>query len=654
MPQPIEVGSVLGGRYRVTAHVVTSADQDLVFAGLDQVLNRRVTILVASRENATQVATSARELATGEREDNVQVLDLGLSEGRTYLIAGGRPDPDVLLGMAYAQETYLEPFHTDTLGSEIFGSSREHEAQSYDDDEAYYTDLDEQLRNDQDQSQRRPGFLHRLSDRLSERVGSSNADGTAAKSYPGAAALAAADSANKAKSAEAKAKAEEAAQAEDEKAEQEHAEATSTASMSAPTASDTAASDDVEAGPAAEDRAADTRDHTEAADQEATEDSAADAEARGASIHDDSQEPSPDTAPVPVAPAQQNLRPFPARRAQTTPRDGDADPEATPRVRPALTRPAPRRAAAPGAPAPFPRVSREARTGSDSAADTRSGPDKGSDSRSRPTSSLASSARARAAGAGTAATAGAAGATGAAATPTRHDGAEDERPARGGGGGRWALAALLTVALLGVVVLGFWLLNQNRTPAASPAPTTTQATTEGTDNGAGGAESPTTQEPTEGDPAAGPSPEIASLSRVVPDYPSLDAENDAQLPQAIDGNESTFWQSYTYSRPNFGGFARSMSLVSELEQPAEVSAVTVTALNSSGGAFTVSLADSPGLEDAREVGSGTFDADQATVTLSDDAGEASYVVVTVTQLPQLATDTGGRPYGLRIAEISVD
>ena len=39
MPQPIAVGAVLGGRYRITQHVVTSADQDMVFLGTDQVLN---------------------------------------------------------------------------------------------------------------------------------------------------------------------------------------------------------------------------------------------------------------------------------------------------------------------------------------------------------------------------------------------------------------------------------------------------------------------------------------------------------------------------------------------------------------------------------------------------------------------------------------
>ncbi|MEO8283699.1 MAG: ABC transporter substrate-binding protein, partial [Pseudarthrobacter sp.] len=47
MSHPIDVGSVLGGRYKVTATVLTSHDQDLVLDGMDQVLNRPVSILVA-------------------------------------------------------------------------------------------------------------------------------------------------------------------------------------------------------------------------------------------------------------------------------------------------------------------------------------------------------------------------------------------------------------------------------------------------------------------------------------------------------------------------------------------------------------------------------------------------------------------------------
>ena len=96
MSHPIDVGSVLGGRYKVTAAVLTSHDQDLVLDGVDQVLNRAVSILVAGPDNADQVAQSAREVATGERPGNVQILDLGVSDADTYLITNHTSAADLL------------------------------------------------------------------------------------------------------------------------------------------------------------------------------------------------------------------------------------------------------------------------------------------------------------------------------------------------------------------------------------------------------------------------------------------------------------------------------------------------------------------------------------------------------------------------------
>ena len=93
MSHPIDVGSVLGGRYKVTATVLTSHDQDLVLDGVDQVLNRPVSILVAGPGNAEQVAQSAREVATGERPGHVQILDLGVSDNTTYLITNHSTAP---------------------------------------------------------------------------------------------------------------------------------------------------------------------------------------------------------------------------------------------------------------------------------------------------------------------------------------------------------------------------------------------------------------------------------------------------------------------------------------------------------------------------------------------------------------------------------
>jgi hypothetical protein len=132
---PIDVGSVLGGRYKVTATVLTSHDQDLVLDGVDQVLNRPVSILVAGPHNTEQVAQSAREVATGERPGNVQVLDLGVTEATTYLITNHTSAADLLDLVVASDAPYVEPFFTDTLGSEIFGQVRSHEPEPYDDEE---------------------------------------------------------------------------------------------------------------------------------------------------------------------------------------------------------------------------------------------------------------------------------------------------------------------------------------------------------------------------------------------------------------------------------------------------------------------------------------------------------------------------------------
>lgn len=150
MPQPVDVGSVLGGRYKVTAYVLASADQDLVLDGMDQVLNRPVSILVASASNADQIAATAREVATGERAGNIQVLDLGVTDESTYLVTNRAAAAD-LLDLVVPQdevtpsedEPFVEPFFTDTLGSEIFGGPRSTEPETYDDDDDYVYDDEE-------------------------------------------------------------------------------------------------------------------------------------------------------------------------------------------------------------------------------------------------------------------------------------------------------------------------------------------------------------------------------------------------------------------------------------------------------------------------------------------------------------------------------
>ena len=80
MSNPIDVGSVLGGRYKVTATVLASHDHDLVLDGVDQVLNRPVSILVAGPRTPNRLPRAPAKWPRANVPGNVQVLDLGVTE----------------------------------------------------------------------------------------------------------------------------------------------------------------------------------------------------------------------------------------------------------------------------------------------------------------------------------------------------------------------------------------------------------------------------------------------------------------------------------------------------------------------------------------------------------------------------------------------
>ena len=705
MPQPIAVGAVLGGRYRITQHVVTSADQDMVFLGTDQVLNRRVTVLVASRENATQVASSARELATGERTDDVQVLDLGLSEGRTYLIAGGDPDPDVLLGLAYPQELYVEPFQTDSLGSELFGESRTGDPHAYDDDEAYYTDLDRRLRADEDEAQRRPGFLNRLSERLAERVRPS--DGTAAKAAAGASALAAADAATRKqqeereraereaaeraererKEAEEKARAEREAA---ERAERERKEAAERAERERREAEERAEEERRaeaerarrQAEQEAEERAAREREAEQARlaaereeaerrelerraearrraeEERAREAAEREAEKRAAQEREaaereaEKREAQAGTAALPAVAAG-------AAAAQTT--DADAD-GATPPVEPVepVEPVAAEKTDAPEPVAPDTEAIpvRRQRPVPRRAIVAESAPPVHEESRG--------TAAPVAAGAGAATTA--AGATAAAAAPNAEaapattggdDGATVADPGDGNGRTRGGgpLALLLVLGLLAALVVGGVLLAQNL--RGGPAPQAAAASSESASSeSASDTPSPsesTSPSPTPTSESAAAAPQPVQALRSVPDLPEHEAEHDADLSNLIDGDPTTVWRTFAYARPNFGGYVESMNLVVQLEERTEVNEVTLQSTGATGGAWFAYIADSPEGANAQEIGNGTFDQDTVSIPVPFEGAEseAEYVIVSLTSLPQLEGTTSDLPFGLRLGEIAV-
>ncbi|MBA9080991.1 hypothetical protein FHR79_001099 [Micrococcus aloeverae] len=712
MPQPIAVGAVLGGRYRITQHVVTSADQDMVFLGTDQVLNRRVTVLVASRENATQVASSARELATGERTDDVQVLDLGLSEGRTYLIAGGDPDPDVLLGLAYPQELYVEPFQTDSLGSELFGESRTGDPHAYDDDEAYYTDLDRRLRADEDEAQRRPGFLNRLSERLAERVRPS--DGTAAKAAAGASALAAADAATRkqqeereraereaAERAERERKeAEERARAEREaaeRAERERKEAAERAERERREAEERAEEERRaeaerarrQAEQEAEERAAREREAEQArlaaereeaerrelerraeARRRAEEERAREAEQREAEKREaqereaaereaEKREAQAGTAALPAVAAG-------AAAAQAPDAGADGADGATPPTEPVEPVAAEKTdAPEPVAPDTEAIPVRRQRPVPRRAIVAESAPTVREESRGTAAPVAAGTGVTTAAGAaaaGSTATAAAPDAQAAPATTGGGDGATVADPGEGDGRKRGGapLALVLVLGLLAALVVGGVLLAQNlrggpAPQAASSEPASSEPASSGSASDTSSPSESTSPSPTPTSESTAAAPKPVQALRMVPDLPEHEVEHDADLPNLIDGDPTTVWRTFAYARPNFGGYVESMNLVVQLEDRTEVNEVTLQSTGATGGAWFAYIADSPEGANAKEIGNGTFDQDTVSIPVPFEGAEAEaeYVIVSLTSLPQLEGTTSDLPFGLRLGEIAV-
>ncbi|WP_185173757.1 serine/threonine protein kinase [Rothia nasimurium] len=118
MTQQIPLNTLLGDRYKVTAHLLDTASGDAVLEGLDTVLNRKVSIVVAAPDQSRLLVANARNSSALSRSA-VQVLDLGNHSERTYLITShSRPDTllDVLLtegGSNSAEE----------FGEEIFGDT---------------------------------------------------------------------------------------------------------------------------------------------------------------------------------------------------------------------------------------------------------------------------------------------------------------------------------------------------------------------------------------------------------------------------------------------------------------------------------------------------------------------------------------------------
>ncbi|MGF9661956.1 ABC transporter substrate-binding protein [Arthrobacter crystallopoietes] len=544
MPLPVDVGTLLGGRYKVTGQVLASAEQDLVLNGIDQVLNRPVSILVAAPENASQAAMSAREIATGERTGNVQVLDLGITDGYTYLITNQAEAADLLDLVIQQDAPYVEPFFTETLGSEIFGKARTYEPETYEDEDYY---------DEEEEDEPRASLRDRLNRLELPKLGRGNANDGAGKPLfgrrPGAGAAAGAGVAG----------------------------AAAAASVAGQGRADTGQFDRAETA---------WQDHADTG------------------------------RPESVASPRQTIAPPPPASPPHVPADADAP----------ATAPVGRQTTG------NPKVSlwQDQEDYAPAAEPARPSARRGEDE-------YGSAASVFPAGAG--------------AGPTQpedydydYDDDERNRPRTS----RLLIGGLLGVLLIVAVVIAVNQLNLFR---GGPVAGENQET-----NNSAPATEPQGSEETSAPAEEVVEPAIAGLSRLVPDMPELDAENDGRLPQAIDGNPATYWTSFQYQSDDFGRYASNLALVVELEESSSISSIELTQLSGSGGKFSVMLNDTASLEGATPVAQGSFTAQNTTIPVPETDGaapKAQYVIIDFTQLPRLANPQGGPPFGIRMAEIEI-
>jgi hypothetical protein len=544
VPLPVDVGTLLGGRYKVTGQVLASAEQDLVLNGIDQVLNRPVSILVAAPENASQAAMSAREIATGERTGNVQVLDLGITDGYTYLITNQAEAADLLDLVIQQDAPYVEPFFTETLGSEIFGKARTYEPETYEDDDYY---------DEEEEDEPRASLRDRLNRLELPKLGRGNAnDGGGRPLFgrrPGAGAAAGAGVAG----------------------------AAAAASAAGQGRADTGQFDRAETA---------WQDHADPGRQES------------------------------VASPRQTIAPPPPASPPHVPADADA-------------------------PATAP-VGRQT-TGNPKVSLWQDQEDYAPPAEpARPSARRSEDEYGRAASVFPA---------GAGAGPTQpedydydYDDDERNRPRTS----RLLIGGLLAVLLIVAVVIAVNQLNLFR---GGPVAGENQET-----NNSAPATEPQGGEETSAPAEEVVEPAIAGLTRLVPDMPQLDAENDGRLPQAIDGNPATYWTSFQYQSDDFGRYASNLALVVELEESSSISSIELTQLSGSGGKFSVMLNDTASLEGATPVAQGSFTAQNTTIPVPETDGaapKAQYVIIDFTQLPRLANPQGGPPFGIRMAEIEI-
>lgn len=616
MSQPIALGTVLGGRYKVSASLLSTADHDHVLQGEDQILRRRVSILVPAPAHESTVVENARSLAAGSGHSGFQVLDMGQTEDATYLVTSYAPAADLLDALLFADQ------HSDdySLSDDIFGDARTASSASYiyeepdptqpqrsvaprteepQDEQPAVTRWSASDYDDYSSAPPAPSVRNRLGLARKVRPGavrSTMFDRAASRGGSGGATVAAGaidptyDGDNRYESFER-------TEGKPDRLDERHGGSRAVPSGDAAGSPDAPGPLD-DAAPAAA-----SRDRAEGA-------------TAGSTARTDERTAGRATGRTTAGTADEST----GETAGATAGAGAAV-ASTAGVGATLGGAAGADAALGGA----------AEAGAaDQPRGQGPGPergDSGSDTASSPTSTATVGAAATGTGAGD-------------APGTDGSTAEDSRK----GPLRWLLLLLLAIVLIAAIVLGFRGLGT----------LTSQFTSEGAPEQTAAPADPSGSPAATAAPSAAAAPDVASASRLTSD-PNFMADTDATLNQATDGDPATYWLSYGFSSAQFGNLADSVGLAVQLKEPATAQELTIQQADGSGGQFTVYVSDQPSLEGAQEVGKGSFTGPEVTVALADAARSTphQYVLVQWTELPQLSNPIGGYPFGLRIGEVDV-
>ncbi|MGK4218401.1 hypothetical protein [Kocuria marina] len=611
MSQPIALGAVLGGRYKVTASLLSTAEDDHVLQGEDQILRRRVSILVPSPAHESLLVDNARSLAAGAGHSGFQVLDMGQTEDSTYLVTSYAPAAD-LLDALLVEDDDADDY---SLSDDIFGDSRSAASSAYIYEEPDPTQPQDTVSRDPESSARpavtrwdasdyddyddapaapsvrnKLGFARKV---RPDAVRSTMFDRAATRGAAGATAATSAEGIDPTYDGDNRYESYERTEGKPERLDEQ------------PSAPRSARDDD-----AAHDGTAALRTVAPASGAAAGHASASDDDA--AALDD------------PAVPARTAAGGSDA--AASAESVGTADAAGGGMMNAAAT------TAAAGGIAGAAAASSANTPAGHSPAGTDTAAARTEDGTREPAAGAVAGTAHAAEHEHAAAPAGAGGA--------RSGSTERSRK----GPLRWLLLLLLIIALIAAIVLGFRGLGaltgqfgQGGAPQENAAPS-------------GPAGSPAASNT----PSPAATPQIGTVTRVTQD-PNFMADTDATLGQATDGNPGTSWLSYGFSNPQFGNLVQYVGLAAQLQDPAPVRELTIQQDGGTGGQFTVYVSDSPSLDGAQQVGTGSFTGPQVSVPLSKAAqnNPHRYVLVVWNELPRLNNPIGGYPYGLRISELSV-